>query len=404
MTRPTRSAVSPPRALLGLALAVLAAAAPAAAGNTCISYTPGHVYYVAYQYSPSGPEYVVDLGDQSVFTSATSNVSVPNVSSGDFSSIFSGIAPNLFVGLFGVQSPATRDAIVSANGPKDDTQLNISSIVGAAIQIDSWATGLGSLTSPIGTPPACSPSAGTFPGNVTGSYQNTLNGTAQGSLGGNVSWNVETRLSNSGGTRLGPTKIHFDNAVNNPSTGSKSRGFTGMFTLYTNGTMLYQPDRDGDFLPDVPAGVDPNADLCVGVNSTNNTDADNDVHAAPCDCNDADAVNWATPAEAATIQFGDHNNLSWTPPADFGTAAAPAYDLIRGTQSAVGIAPTFACLQSAIGTAAAADTDTPALGGSPFFYLVRGVNGCPGGLGDGPVGSGRTNTGTTIVRTVPTCP
>ena len=374
-------------AVVGIALALLAAATPGLASNPNINYQRGHLFYLAYENSPSGPEYLVDLGDESVFTNATTNVTLPDVRAGDFASIFSGITPNLWVGLFGIQNPVTLDGILSANGPKDDTQFNSSSVVGAVQQIDTWGTGLAAFSSPVGS----SANAGQFPGAVNGSYQATLNGSSQGSLGNNVQWNVETRLSSSAGTRIGPTKIHFDSAVNNPTSGANSRAVVGMFTLFTDGTVLYQPDRDGDFLPDVPIGSDPNADKCPGVNSTNNTDADADSRAVPCDCNDADATVWSAPGEATGIAFSSHTALAWSAPADKGGTAALTYDVLRGTQTVGGTAPTYSCFLTGTASASSTDSDVPTLGGSPFFYLIRAINPCPGTLGDGPVGTGRIN-------------
>ena len=272
----------------GLALAGSTLVAVHASNNTCWSYNPGHIYYVAYQSNPPGPEYIVDLGDRTVFLTATDTIQpiTMNLSASDFANVFSNSAPFLRVGFFGVQNPPTRDALMSANGPKDDSQLSGCSTIGADSQIDSWATGIQATSSQLGSP-ICSPNAAKYAGSITGSYQFTLNSVSQGSLSGNVPWNVETRLSDSFGTRTQTPKIHFDTAQNNPGTGALTRGFVGYFVVNTDGTAQFWPDRDGDLLPDVPPGSDASADKCPGINSTNNTDADGDGYAAPCDCNDA---------------------------------------------------------------------------------------------------------------------
>ena len=164
-------------------------------------------------------------------------------------------APNL-VGFFGVRNPVTRDAIVAGNGPKDQFALDNSSIIGAAQQIDSWAGGLPQFANEIGGPP-CHLNAGRFPGKVFGSYQDTLIGLSQGSIFGNLVWNVETRLSNSAGTRTATAKIKFFDAQNNPSLGTSSRSPIGYFKAYTDGTAEYWPDFDALSHQHVALGTDP---------------------------------------------------------------------------------------------------------------------------------------------------
>ncbi|HEX4826565.1 MAG TPA: hypothetical protein VFV19_19875 [Candidatus Polarisedimenticolaceae bacterium] len=378
-------------ATLAILAVAVGAGTPSRAVNTCFTYTPGHVYYVAYQNNPPGQEYIIDLGDRTTFLNATTMLTLPDISAGDFSTIFPGTTANLWVGFFGVSNPSTRDALISTNGPKDDTQLGSSSIIGAANQVDSWATGIPQFSSEVGSAP-CHLNAARFPGNVFGSYQQSLNGSGQGSLSGQVVWNVETRLSSSTGVRTQTAKIHFDSAVSNPS--GSSRGYVGYFVVFTDGTADFWPDDDGDFLPDVAPGSDPNADLCPGVNSTNNTDADGDLHAAPCDCNEADNTVWAIPAEVQFSGFASNkSDETWAPPADPGSTHT-VYDLLKATFA--GTNPAFSCFASSLSVTTASDPTTPSTGGL-FLYLVRARTSC----GAGTVGQGHNGP----VRNVPaSCP
>jgi hypothetical protein len=367
---------------------------PAEATDSCVTYQSGHVYYVAYQNLPAGQEYIVDLGSKDLFLNANDRITFPDVVSSDFSTFFSGTTPNLWVGFFGVRNPATRDGILSANGPVSDTQLNNSSMVGAANQVDSWATGLPSFASEVGAP--CHLNAGSFPGRVFGSYQDTLNGFSQGSLSGNLIWNVETRLSSSTGVRTAPPKIRFYSAINNPGQGIKSRQQIGYFDLFTDGSIDYFPDFDGDLLPDVAIGSDPNADKCPGVNDPNNTDVDGDNHGVPCDCNDADATSWAIPDEIVGDAFNAaKTTYSWNPPA-VNPGTSLKYDVFRAVQSGAVTTPTWACYSPDLLTASLVDATTPTVG-QRFLYLVRAQTNC----GAGTVGSGSPSA---PPRTVPSCP
>jgi hypothetical protein len=378
-----------------IALGLAAAAGPIRAVDTCMTPDPGDVYYVAYQNSPAGPEYIVDLGLKDQFLNATTKLTLPDIRAADFATIFAPSAPNLWVGFFGVRNPVTRDAIVSANGPKDQTALDNSSVIGTAQQIDSWATGLAQFASEIGGPP-CSLNAGTFPGRVFGSYQDTLNGGAQGSIAGNLVWNVETRLSNSAGTRTATAKIRFFNSQSNPAAGTSSRSPIGYFKVFTDGSTQYWPDFDGDLLPDVSVGSDPEADKCPGVNSTDNTDTDNDNFAAPCDCNDANGTVWGIPNEVPGVAFAaNKTTIGWGIPSSPGGTAL-AYDVFRGQQSSPGATPVYTCLSPNQAGTSVIDATTPAAGARPFLYLVRAQTSC----GEGTVGVGQNAP----ARTVPSCP
>jgi hypothetical protein len=379
-----------------VATAMAAAFSAALAADTCMTPDPGDVYYVVYQNNPAGPEYIVDLGPNSQFLSATTKLTFPDIRAGDFATVFAPTAPNLWIGIFGVRNPATHDAIVSANGPKDQFALDNSSIIGAATQTDSWASGLPSFASEVGGPP-CSLNAGKFAGRIFGSYQDTLNGFSQGGIAGNLVWNVETRLSNSAGTRTATAKIKFFNSQSNPALGTSFRAPIGYFKAYTDGTAEYWPDFDGDLLPDVAAGADPEADLCPQVASSDNTDGDGDGHAAPCDCQDGNPAVWgATPSEVpAVVVAADKTTISWGVPAGF-FGTSPAYDVFKGQQSVVGGVPTYSCFSPNQPGASVSDAATPAPGSLPFLYLVRAQTGC----GEGTVGV--THTGG--ARIVPSCP
>ena len=347
--------------------------------DTCFTPDPGDVYYVAYQNSPAGPEYIVDLGSKDQFLTATTKLNFADIRVADFATVFSPTAPNLFLGFFGVRNPATRDAIVSANGPKDLFALDHSSIPGAAEQIDSWATGLPQFALEVGGGP-CSLNAGRFPGRVFGSYQDTLNGiNAQGSISGNLVWNVEARLSNGVGTRTATNKVKFYDAQSNPAAGTSSRASIGYFKATTDGKAEYWPDFDGDLLPDVAIGSDPEADKCTQVASTDQTDVDGDNHSVPCDCADANPAVWGQlPTEVrAVVVAPDKQTISWTAPTVF-FGSLPAYDVFRASQAVGGAVPVYTCFSPDQAGVSATDGTTPP-SGTAYLYLVRAQTGCGNG-------------------------
>lgn len=381
--------------ILVVTAACVAAWTTVRAVDTCFTPDPGDVYYVLYQNSPAGPEYIVDLGTKDQFLNATTKLTFPDIMVSDVATVFSPTAPNLWIGIFGTRNPAASDAIVAANGPKDQFTLDNSSIIGASQQITSWASGLPQFANEIGGPP-CHLNAGTFPGRVFGSYQDTLNAFSQGSIFGNLVWNVETRLSNAAGTRTATAKIKFFTSQSNPGLGTSSRGPLGYFKAYTDGTAEYWPDFDGDLLPDVAPGSDPEADLCLGVNSTNNTDGDGDSFAQPCDCNDASAAVWAIPSEVGGVAIAaNKTTISWNVPAAPGGTSL-LYDVFRGQQASPGANPVYSCLSPNQTGTSASDGTTPAPGALPFLYVVRAQTTC----GEGTVGQGKNGP----VRAVPSCP
>ncbi|HKB08168.1 MAG TPA: hypothetical protein VKF61_07825, partial [Candidatus Polarisedimenticolia bacterium] len=294
-------------------LVLLSAAALATAPALAFVYTSGDVLYVAYQ-SPSGPNYIVNLGSRTQFVNATTTITFPNVLASDLNGVIGASAPNIWVGLFGVLNPTTRDGLVSANGPIIDDDLLLSSILGATGQIDSFGNGVRDLSLAV---PSGNPNAGKFASaGSAGSYQSTLNGSTKGTLGSNVHWDVETALSNASGVRNpAPVNISFYVAIRNTVVGTFSRRLIGFFKLNPDGTLTYSPDADGDFIPD-------DIDLCPGVNSTDNSDTDGDHHAPACDCNPADGTVWGIPAEVATFTFSNSSGYSWPAPSDLGGTAS----------------------------------------------------------------------------------
>lgn len=246
---------------------------------SAITYTSGDVLYVAYRYTPSGAEYVVNLGPRSQFLNATSTMTLGTVLSSDLDAVVGATATNIWVGLFGVATPATQDGVLTANGPSEDFELTGSSMLGSVQQVNSFGDGLAIYGDPV---PSGEATAVKFPSAVSGSYQASLNGLSKGSLGGNVNYSVETRLSSNNGTRIStPKKIPFFEGINNPVSGDSSRRAIGFFTLSGNGTITYSPDFDGDLIED-------ENDLCPGFTSLINTDNDGDDWGDPCDCDDAD--------------------------------------------------------------------------------------------------------------------
>src|SRR5262249_53194888 len=157
-----------PVVLAALAAAGLAGAAPASA----FTYTSGDVLYVAYQ-SPNGPNYIVNLGSRNAIVGATTTISFPDVLASDLNTIIGAAAPNIFVGLFGVMNPSTRDGIVAANGAASDFDLSTANVTGAVNQIDNFGNGVVTFSLAV---PSANPRAGKFTtGGTTGSYQTTLN-------------------------------------------------------------------------------------------------------------------------------------------------------------------------------------------------------------------------------------
>jgi hypothetical protein len=349
--------------------ALVATAAFGVGLASALTYTTGDVVYVAYQY-PNGPNYIVDLGPRTTFVNATTTITLPDVTASDLTAIMPVNAPNLFVGLFGVLNPTTRDGIVAANGAASDFDMSTANVIGAVNQIDSFGSGVQTFGLAV---PSANPRAAKFTsGGSSGSYQSTLDAVKSGSLGNNVQWSVETQLSDAAGARNAqPVFIPFFSTIRNTFTGVQSRAVIGFFTLNPNGTVTYSPDADGDFISD-------DVDKCPGVFNTDNSDADGDGRAPACDCDPLNGTAWAIPSEIVSLTFSNATNYSWTAPAVPG-GTVPAYDVLRAPQPSSGVAPTYACFQPNLGVLTSSDATNPPVGQS-FFYLSRAGNSCGEGL------------------------
>jgi hypothetical protein len=367
-----------------LVLCAFGMAGPAA---MAITYSSGDVIYVAYG-SGGGPEYIVDIGPSSTYLTATTTFNVTQVKAADFSSIIGFSRPNVFVGVFGLKTPGAGDRLLSNNGPSSDGALIGSNILGAVSQTEGWAHNLSLYGSAI----IGSPEAVSFPSNGNGSYESSLNFVSRGAIAGNLAYNVETAYTDALGNHIAsPVKIRFYRGERNPFTGLADRGCVGYFSLQTNGTVTFSPDVDCDLLAD-------DIDLCVGVNSTNNTDTDGDLHAAPCDCNDGNNTVWSFPGEINTTSFPSKTTVAWSAPPDPGGTQAPLYDVFRGTLASPST-PTYACFSADQAGTTKADATNPGQG-STYLYLMRAQNSC----GNGTVGTGVAANGTFIPRVVPNCP
>lgn len=384
--------------LAALALVLCAVPAALAAANNNFPYATGDVFYVAYSQAytdpnginnlPPGPEYVVNLGPYTKFVNANARVNLPDVSAADFNAVLGATGKNIWIGFFGIERPASRDGIISANGPRNDFDLNNSSFIGASQQLDVYGQGIVLYNNKV--VPGGNVNAAAFTGNVTGSYQATLNGDVNnpGRLGGNISYNVETVFSDINGLRpAAAKKIRFYVGENNPFTGLKKRQLIGFFQLNTDGTVFFEPDSDGDFVPNY-------SDNCVNVANADQANADGDAFGAACDCNDANANVWAVPS-SVTLSFGaDKQTFSWTAPAVIGGTSV-VYDTFRQGDPLTG-ATVYSCFQGNLAVLGTTDAARPAAGHA-FHYLAAGENACGRNLDD-------PNNGQTGSRIGASCP
>jgi hypothetical protein len=352
-----------------------------------ISYASGDVWYVAYQ-SPTGPNYIVNLGSKDQFVNATTTISFPDVLASDLNGVVGASAANIWVSLFGVLNPTTRDGILAGNGPLTDTDLSTANIIGATNQIDSFGGGVVNNALAV---PSANVHAGKFASSGSiGSYQSTLNAINKGSLGNNIQWDVETRLSDASGVRnAAAVMIPVYKAIRNPFVGLLSRQVIGFFTLNPSGTLTYSPDLDGDLIAD-------EVDLCPGINNSgDNSDTDGDHHAPACDCNLGNGAVWSIPTEVVSMTFSNSTSFSWSAPADPG-GTSPLYDVIQAVHtSSAGTAPSYGCFQPNLAGLTSTDASVPAVSSS-LFYLIRAGNAC----GEGTGGAGSSG----VPRTLPTCP
>ena len=184
-------------------------------------------------------------------------------------------------------------------------------------------------------------------------------------------------------------------------------GYSG-YRLYDGGRYVAAPalDHDGDLVmicagdcDDSDPAVYPGApEICDGLNNDcgdpswpavpgNEVDIDGDgLSECQGDCNDVDAQSWSAPGEVLDMTLRpDSATLDWLAPA-VGGATSLSYDTLRS-----GVATNFViettCVESDDGADTVAnDASTPAPSGI-FYYLVRAENGCPGGVGIGPLGN-----------------
>jgi hypothetical protein len=107
-------------------------------------------------------------------------------------------------------------------------------------------------------------------------------------------------------------------------------------------------------------------------------DSDGDGVLSCQDCDDHNAAVWGLPGEVTGLLFSDAITIDWSPPA-FAGATIVGYDLLR-SDVASDFQTSAECVASGIKGTAATDTSAPPTGGV-FFYLVRALNACPGGMG-----------------------
>ena len=356
------------------ALGTLAGLGLSAGPAQAITYTTGDVVYVAYK--TSGSEYIVNLGSKDNLLTATTTLSFPHVSATDVNSLLGSNGPNIFVTVFAIQNTATRDGILTLNGPKNLTETTNTNVIGAGNAINNF----GVRVPVFGTPVPGNTDGASYPGPITNSYQASMNASFRGSLASNTPYDVETRLSDGSGIRIStPVNIPFYSGQRNPGTGLLAQAVIGFFRLFPDGTITFSRDADGDFIPD-------DIDKCPGLSNPNNTDADSDGRAVPCDCNDGDATSWSAPGdEAQDLTFTSLTAFNWLVPADPGGNPIK-YDIFRSSVAT----GTMSCLTPDLLGTSSTDGTSPAPG-VVQYYIVRPQTTC----GAGPSGT---------TRALATCP
>lgn len=136
-------------------------------------------------------------------------------------------------------------------------------------------------------------------------------------------------------------------------------------------------DEDGDGDLDCM-----DSDCCSSI-SCDGLDIDGDSLTAACDCDDAVGAAWATPGETRDLTLvpdaTDGAWLYWEPPLLPGGTQLQ-YEVIR-SETPVDFVSASICLPNPNPTTAGVPDSTNPVAGRAFFYLVRGKNACPSGVG-----------------------
>jgi len=160
------------------------------------------------------------------------------------------------------------------------------------------------------------------------------------------------------------------------------------FHDYVSVTVTHEPclGPDTDF-----DGYGNACDNCPVLPSQDQSDADGDLHGAPCDCAPADATAFELPTEIAGLGLDSATLLSWD---SLAASAGPGtlYDVLRGDLGDWGPAGYGdTCLVSGHGGVTFPVTG-PLAPDSGEFYLVRGANACgTGNYGYDSAGAERTS-------------
>jgi len=130
-------------------------------------------------------------------------------------------------------------------------------------------------------------------------------------------------------------------------------------------------------------------DSCLGCTGFDG-DGDGRCTADPTfDCDDSAPGIWATPGEVLGLDFFDNDTLIWNEPAPMGGTSV-RYDTLRSADPG-DFVTAATCVESDDGIDRQAIDSAPVPPGTTFYYLIRGENDCP--LGMGSLGSQRVGLG-----------